>query len=103
VPHDNQPRERPLGKETISMDAEHHPPGQSVPVQLTRRDALGLAAAVAVSSLAASTATAAAGAGTQDAPRAAELTSVITALLPATSIPGEHNQRVGGTIRTQHS
>jgi D-alanyl-D-alanine carboxypeptidase len=63
------------------MDAPRRPPQQSRPARLTRRDALGLAAAVAVGGLATS-----AIAGPKDAPWAAELTAAIPPAMR--SIPG---------------
>src|SRR5829696_2918448 len=73
------------------MGVDRRPPQRSLPTRLTRRDALGLAAAVAVGGLAAATARAAAAddgpaatralpasaGGPQEAPWAAELTAVV--------------------------
>ena len=64
------------------------PPQRSRPARLTRRDALGLAAAVALGGLATGAAHTTAAAGPQEAPWAAALTAAIDALLPRTTIVG---------------
>lgn len=68
------------------MDADRCPPERFVPTHLTRRDALGLAAAAAVGSLATSTRRATAVAGPREPTWAAELTAAIPPAMR--SIPG---------------
>jgi D-alanyl-D-alanine carboxypeptidase len=76
------------GEGTDNMDAERRPRERPVPVRLTRRSALELAATVALGSLASSTGRATARAGFEIAPWAEELTAVIEALLPRMTILG---------------
>jgi D-alanyl-D-alanine carboxypeptidase len=84
----DRPRVQPLGEETISMDVDRRSPEPSVPARLTRRDALGLAAAVAVGSLATSTQHAAAGVKGSQPAWANELTEAVTQTLARNPIVG---------------
>src|SRR5262245_59573060 len=70
------------------MDADRRPPEQSVPAQLTRRSALGLAAAVVAGSLATSTQPAAAGVKGSQPAWAAALTDAVSQTLARTAIVG---------------
>src|SRR5215212_5056929 len=78
------PAQAPLGEESTSMRLDRRPSQRSRPARLTRRDALGLAAAAAVGGLATAAAHTTAAAGPQEAPWAAALTAAIDTLLPRT-------------------
>ena len=70
------------------MRVDDGPPQRSIRSRLTRRQALGLAAAEATGSLTTRPGRATAARGPEPAPWATELTDTISALLPQTTIPG---------------